>query len=163
MNIEFEKTIYEDIKTVKSIYEYYIVNTTATFHIGSISDKEMENILFSKKQGYESYVIKHNSIIIGYVLLAPYKAREAYRRSAEVTIYITPEYTGKGIGAKALNFIEQIAFKNNFKTLLSIICAENINSISLFENYGYYKCGHLKNVGEKFGRILDIVIYEKEL
>jgi L-amino acid N-acyltransferase YncA len=31
------------------------------------------------------------------------------------------------------------------------------------ERCGYACCGRLRHVGEKFGRILDVVIYQKEL
>ncbi|MBP2132194.1 L-amino acid N-acyltransferase YncA [Methanomicrobium sp. W14] len=33
----------------------------------------------------------------------------------------------------------------------------------MLEKAGYKKCAHLKNVGEKFGKVLDVIIYEKEI
>lgn len=162
-NLKFYTTNISDINKLKEIYTYYINNSTATFHIGSISNSEMKEILFFDDSTYESFVMKSDSNIVGYVLLSPYKKRQAYKRSAEVTIYIDPNYIGNGIGLKAINFIEEVAKEKEIKSLLSIICGENIASIKLFEKCGYSKCGHLKNVGEKFGRILDIVIYQKEI
>lgn len=161
--IKFIKTEDKDLKQCKEIYTYYIQNSTATFHIGDISDKDMYDILFCDLEGYESYVIYEEEELIGYVLLAPFKKREAYRRTAEVTIYLRPELANKGVGTKAIEFIEDVALKNNFKSLLSVVCGENIASIKLFEKNGYYKCGLMKNVGEKFGRVLDIVTLQKEI
>ena len=46
---------------------------------------------------------------------------------------------------------------------MGIITAENESSVKLFERMGYEKCGHFKQVGEKFGRILDVVAYQKLL
>lgn len=161
--IKFIKTEKKDLQQCKDIYRYYIENSTATFHIGDISDEDMYDILFCNLEGYESYVICEEEEIIGYVLLAPFKKREAYRRTAEVTIYLKEETAQKGIGTKALKFIESVAIKNNFKSLLSVVCGENIASIKLFEKNGYYKCGLMKNVGEKFGRVLDIVTLQKEI
>jgi len=31
------------------------------------------------------------------------------------------------------------------------------------EKSGYTRCAHLKNIGKKLGKILDIVIYQKEI
>lgn len=153
----------DDTNSLLQIYNYYILNSTATFHIEPITLDEMSSILFADDPLYESFIIKNENSILGYVLLTPYKKREAYRRSAEVTLYLHPDFIGLGVGTKAINFIEELARKKRIKTLLSIICGENISSIKLFEKCNYIKSGHLKNVGEKFGRALDIIIYQKEL
>lgn len=161
VEVNFKLVEKEDIRELKDIYTYYIENTTSTFHIGDISDEEMSSILFYDDDIYKSFKIELNKEIVGYILLCPYKKREAYRRSAEVTIYLKPGIIGKGLGRKSLEFIEEVAKANGIKALLSIICGENTASIKAFENMEYEKVGHLKGVGEKFGRILDIVIYEK--
>ena len=45
--------------------------------------------------------------------------------------------------------------------LMGIISGDNAGSIKLFEKAGYEKCGHFRQIGEKFGRILDVVAYQK--
>ena len=82
---------------------------------------------------------------------------------AEVTIYLKPEYFGKGIGREVLLQMEQKALEVSIVVLMGIITAENEASVKLFERMGYEKCGHFKQVGEKFGRILDVVAYQKLL
>jgi len=47
--------------------------------------------------------------------------------------------------------------------LIAGICAENQASISLFEKFGYKKCGLFKEVGYKFDRYLDTIYYQKRL
>ena len=162
-DIKFRSAKLEDLQRVKEIYAYYIENSTATFHINRISDDDMKKILFSGDELYESFVIMQENNIIGYVLLAPYSKREAFRVSAEVSIYLDNNVTSKGIGYRALNFIEDVAINKGIKTLLSLICGENCKSIKLFEKVGFYKCAHMKNVAKKFDRMLDLLIYEKEL
>jgi len=100
---------------------------------------------------------------VGWVILARYKPREAYDGSAEVTIYLDPQYPRRGVGSAALTFIEKTARDRQFHNLLAIICGENTGSIRLFEKHGYSKCAHYHQVGQKFGRWLDVVSYEKLL
>ena len=60
-------------------------------------------------------------------------------------------------------FIEKEAKQRGLKNLLGIITGENQASIDLFSKVGYNNCATFKNVGEKFGRILDVVAYKKEI
>ena len=46
---------------------------------------------------------------------------------------------------------------------MGVITAENEASIKLFEKENYFKVGHLKNIGVKFGKELDVVSYQKEI
>ena len=48
----------------------------------------------------------------------------------------------------------------NTRTVISVITAENQASIRLHEKMGFSFCGTMHEVGEKFGRMLDIVNYE---
>jgi L-amino acid N-acyltransferase YncA len=50
-----------------------------------------------------------------------------------------------------------------FRVMVGTICGDNRAGIRLMENAGFSKCAHLKNIGEKFGRVLDVVIYQKEI
>ena len=77
-------------------------------------------------------------------------------------MYLKPEFTGKGIGKIAVDFLEKVAIKQ-IKVIIASISGENAASIKLFQKMGYDQCAHYKQVGEKFGRLQDIVDYEKIL
>jgi phosphinothricin acetyltransferase len=80
-----------------------------------------------------------------------------------MSIYLKPENTGKGIGAVALKYLEDSAKKAGIHVLIGTLSGENHASIRLLEKMNYVKCAHLKNIGEKFGKILDVVVYQKEI
>jgi L-amino acid N-acyltransferase YncA len=161
--VEFTPVTKNDLGAITEIYNYYVLNSTATFHSGKMSKKELEEFLFIAHPKYPSFVIKDNGGIIGYCFLTRFKKRQAYDRSAELSIYLRPEYTGKGIGPVALDRLEAAAGKAGIHVLVGTLCAENLPSIRLLEKSGYAKCAHLKNIGEKFGKVLDVVMYQKEL
>jgi L-amino acid N-acyltransferase YncA len=163
MNIKFSDIQEQNLPEVKAIYDWYILNTTATFHTEPIRHEELQEFIYFNHPLYRSYMIYADSKTAGYCLLTNYKKRQAYERTAEVTIYLKPEYCGKGIGKKALIHLEESARANGLKNLIGIISGDNEDSIKLFERRGFSKCAHFRNVGEKFNKVIDVVAYQKEL
>ena len=163
MEISLSEITNEDFPVIKEIYDHYILNTFCTYHINEISIKDLkENILVGHSK-YKSFLIKSENVICGYCYLSQYKKRQAYDRTAELTIYLKNEFTGRGIGKFVLKKMDAIASNAGIKVLIGIISGENLVSQNLFEKCGYSKNGHLKEVGEKFGKIIDILFYQKIL
>jgi phosphinothricin acetyltransferase len=148
-----------DFPVVKEIYDYYILNSTATFHTEKISISELKEVIPVNHPKYKSFLIRYDGAVCGYCYFSYYKKRQAYDRSSEVTMYLKNEFTGKGIGRTILERLEKIAVENNIFVLIGILSGENDQSIHLFENCGYEKCAHFRQIGEKFGRLLDVVAY----
>jgi L-amino acid N-acyltransferase YncA len=153
----------EDYFAIKEIYDYYIIHSTVTFHTEPITIHDLKEFVFSDNQQYPAYLIFCDDVVAGYGYLTYYKKRQAYNRTAEITIYLKPEFCDKGLGHKVATFIENEAKKRNIKNLIAIITANNYPSIKLFEKCGYKKCAHFKNIGEKQGQVLDVVAYQKEI
>lgn len=162
-NLKINPVTEDDLSVLMSIYNFYILNSTATFHKHPLSREEMKQVLFFDNPLYQSFKIYLDEALCGYCILAPFHKREAYKGTAEVTIYLNPACHKKGIGGQTVDFLEEKARERNLHTLIACICAENEASIRLFERKGYAKCGHFKEVGQKFGRLLDVVYYQKIL
>ena len=161
MNIKLVDLQERDFHVVKEIYDYYILNSTATFHTDLISIEELKSVILTGHPKYRSFQIDYEGDTCGYCYISQYKKRQAYDRTAEVTIYLKPEYSGKGIGRETLNRLEKIAKRNGICVLIGLISGDNQASIRLFEKCGYEKCAHFKKVGQKFDKILDVVAYQK--
>lgn len=163
MNFEWIDLKDSDYPDVKEIYDYYVVNTTVTFSTQKISLAELKETIPAGHPKYKSFIIKSNGIVCGFCYLSQYKKRQAYDRTAEISVYLKPEFTGKGAGKQILEKMETVARANGIIVMVGIITAENKQSVRLFEKCGFEKCAHYKKVGEKFNRILDVVAYQKIL
>jgi L-amino acid N-acyltransferase YncA len=163
MEIQLVDMTDTDFDLVKEIYDYYILNTTATFHTDKITTAELKEYILIGHPKYKSFLIKQNDVTYGFCYINRFKDRPAYDRTAEVTIYLKPEFTGRKIGAFVLQELENIALHNGISVLVGIIGGENDTSIRLFEKCGFEKCAHFRKVGEKFNRVLDMVAYQKIL
>lgn len=161
MSIQFKPFTDAYIDQAAEIYNYYIKHTTVTFHTEAVTAEEMRDILYHEEPLYITLGIFDGDELCGYAYLAPYKKRQAYRVSAEVTLYLKPQSVGKGIGPKVLDKLESHAREQGIHALLAVICGENEASLRLFDKCGYEKCGHMKEIGMKFDRLLDVVIMQK--
>lgn len=161
--IELSEVKASDLGIIKEIYDYYIINTPFTFHINEISVDALKETIPIGHEKYKSYLIKFEEETCGYCYLSQYKKRQAYDRTAEITIYLKKVYTGKGIGKYVLDKMDNVALNTGIKVLIGIVSGENEISQFLFEKCGYKKNGHLRQVGEKFGKTIDIFFYQKIL
>jgi phosphinothricin acetyltransferase len=160
---QFEELRPRHLQSVLDIYMYYVLNTTATFHARTLSLKDMQEMVLFGSSIYKSFVIMYEGELCGYVIMSPFKKREAYNGTAEVTVYLRHDRTGCGIGSRAVCFIEDYARTKVIHVLIAAICGDNTASIRLFERHGFEKCAHYREVGQKFGQLLDVVAYQKIL
>lgn len=162
-NYHFYEMDEKYLDEVLQIYTYYVLHTTATFHARPLTRQEMSDLVFFSSEKYKTFVLCKAEQVCGYVLITQHKNREAYDGTAEVTIYLKPSYIGQGLGSMAVKYIDDYAKKQGLHVLVATICGENEASIKLFEKNGYTKCAHYKEVGQKFGKFLDVVAYQKIL
>ena len=162
-NLTFQPAAENDLAAMLELYNFYIMNTTATFDHGKITPEEFRQRLFIGHEKYKTYIIRLGNDTVGFCFLTQYRKKAAYDRTTEIGLYLKPEFTGKGIGRLAVTFLEEIAVSKGIGVIIASISGENTASIKLFQKMGYEKCAHYKQVGEKFGRFVDVVDYEKIL
>lgn len=163
MKVEWVEIKEKDYSLIKEIYDYYILNTTVTFSTEKVSIAELKKSILIAHPKYKSYIIKIEGNICGFAYLSQYRKRQAYDRTAEISVYLKPEFTGHGIGKQTMEKMESIARENGIAVLIGVITEENYNSVALFEKCAYEKCAHFKKVGKKFDRLLDVVAFQKIL
>ncbi|NQX96759.1 MAG: N-acetyltransferase family protein [Flavobacteriales bacterium] len=163
MSIEFKPITIGNINEALIIYNWYVLNSTTTFHLEEIAQEELERMLSVGHPTYQSYLILFKGEVCGFCYLSQFRYKEAYDKSAEITLYLKQDFVAKGIGKATLSYLEKIAKENEIDNLIAVITAENTASIILFEKTNYFKVGHLKNIGVKFGKALDVVSYQKEI
>lgn len=163
MNIQLIPTRDSDFDAIRDIYQHYVDHSTATFHTGIVTREELREKIVVGHPKYKSFVVEADGVCCGYAYLSQFNKRQAYDRTAEVSLYIHRDFLGRGIGKLALQHMEHVANKVGIVVLMALITAENVHSIRAFERAGYEQCACLKQVGEKFGRILDVVYYQKIL
>jgi L-amino acid N-acyltransferase YncA len=158
--VEMEKS---RLEAALGVYQWYVRNSTATFQIADADAAGMERLLFFAEDRYRSFAALDGGAFVGYGIVTRYKSREAFDHTAEVTIYLAREATGKGYGRAMLSRLEDFARSKGLHLLVAQISGENDASARLFERAGYAACARYREAGRKFGRWIDLVCYEKIL
>jgi L-amino acid N-acyltransferase YncA len=101
--------------------------------------------------------------LVGYAYAAPWRTRSAYRFSVEVTVYLAPDYTGRGLGTRLYGELFALLETAGMHVALGGIALPNDASVALHEKLGMRKVAHLEQVGFKFGRWIDVGYWQRTL
>ncbi len=149
----------QDLPSLLDIYNYEVLNGTATFDLEPKTLEERKVWFDAHNVGnHPLWVAEEEGRVIGYVSLSPYREKEAYAATVELSIYIDPGYRCRGVARRLMTEILAWARAcEDIHTVVSVITGGNEASIRLHREFGFEDCGTLREVGEKFGRKLDIV------
>lgn len=153
----------EDRTAIIDIFNHYIEHSFAAYPSEPVPYGMFDH-LCSLAAGYPSCVVRDKSgIAVGFGMLHAYHPMPAFARTAEVTYFISPEMTGRGLGGSILTHLEAGAKKQGIACILASISAFNEGSIRFHAAHGFSECGRFRNVAEKNGTVFDTVWMEKEL
>ena len=152
-----------DAEAITAIYNYYIENTIITFEEEAITVEEMASRIKSISLQYPYLVYEENGKVVGYAYATQWKARSAYRFSAEDTIYLDHRETGKGFGCELFSAFLNEFRKTNLHSLVGGIALPNAASVALHEKFGFKKIGQFEEIGFKFGKWVDVGYWELKL
>jgi phosphinothricin acetyltransferase len=152
-----------DGKAIIDIFNYYIGNTFAAYPENPVPYAFFDNLLETCRN-YPTVVARGpGGEIAGFGLLRPHNPMPAFHRTAEITYFIRPEATGRGLGSRMLKELTAGAKERGITTILASISSLNEGSIRFHKRNGFLECGRFSNVAEKKGIVFDTVWMQKVL
>lgn len=150
----------DDAAQIAEIYNRYILETTISFEIQPLSAEDMRIRIEEISSYFPYFVAENNGKLTGYCYAHPWKERAAYCKTLETTIYLASETKGKGLGTRLMTQLIKECRNRGYHVLIACITAENEESCRFHERLGFKKVSHFEQVGQKFGRWLDVADYE---
>jgi L-amino acid N-acyltransferase YncA len=145
------------------IFNYYVENSFAAYPENRLPYQAFDMFL-KMSNGFPTGSIKdQNGKIVGFGMLRAHNPMPTFSQTAEVTYFIHPDHTGKGLGKILLDFLEKGAVEKDITNILANISSLNPNSIKFHEKNGFIECGRFRRVGKKRGREFDTVWMQKML
>ena len=152
-----------DAPAIARLYNDYIVNTTISFETERVSAEEIATRIRKVTSFHTWLVYEGDSRVVGYAYSSAFRERRAYRGTVESTIYLEPSAIGRGIGRVLYQALLDAAAAQGYREALGVIALPNDPSIRLHERQGFVKVAHLSAIGSKFGRWIDVGIWQKHL
>ncbi len=152
-----------DAKEIAEIYNYYIQETAITFETEIVNSEEIIKRIEKVIKKHNWLVYEEENKISGYAYYCQFRDRSAYDYTVESTVYLKNNIHGKGYGRLLYEELFKDAERKGFREMIGVISLPNEKSISLHEKCGFKKVGHMEKVGLKFGKWIDIGIWQKHL
>ena len=149
-----------DAPRICEVYNHYVRESIITFEELPVAEDEMAQRIATAAARLPWLVAEQDGAIAGYACATPWKLRSAYRYSVESTIYLAPEFTGRGIGSELYRALIAKLRDCDVHCVVSGISLPNPASVALHEKLGFQKIGQFREVGWKFGKWVDVGYWE---
>lgn len=153
----------DDVPAITEIYNEAVLTTVATFDLEprSIEDR---TAWFSHHDSVRYPVIAAESAgtrqVLGWASLSRWSDKCAYDGAAELSLYVASQARGRGVGTALMAEVLRLGREAGLHTVISRIAEGNEVSLRLHDTFGFTHVGTMKEMGFKFGRLLDVEIYQ---
>ncbi len=155
-NVTIRLAVTADVPAITEIYNEAILNGISTFDTEVKSVEDRTQWLRSRSERNPVIVAEADGKVIGWASLNRYSDRLAYADTVENSLYVHPGHQGLGTGKLLLAELLRLARTHGIHTILARVSDGNELSIGLHEKFGFKRVGVMKEVGFKFGRLLDV-------
>ena len=152
-----------DLVAINDIYNHFVLHSTCTY-------QEEPEPIESRREWFHHHGEKHPVIVavsegqvVGWGSISAYHERSAYRHTVENSIYVHHQHHRRGIGSLLLQELIVRSRQLGHRAIIAGIDGEQTASVALHTKHGFQKVGHLKQVGRKFDRWLDVIYMQLSL
>lgn len=145
------------------IFAWYAEHTVATFEEAGRSAREWADLLTRLPDlGLPFLVAEVDDEIAGYAYASPWRAKPGYRHTAEDSVFVARNRTGRGIGGLLLAALLDGCARSDVRQVIAVIAdTGEPGSVALHEAFGFTTAGRLEAVGHKHGRWIDTLLMQR--
>ncbi|HZT66556.1 MAG TPA: GNAT family N-acetyltransferase [Acidimicrobiales bacterium] len=152
---------HDDDEAIRHIYNLEVTGSTVTFDLVPRDADEQRRWLDEHSGAHPAVVAEDAGAVVGFGSLSPYRSRPAYSTTVEDSVYVHPDWRGRGVGQAVLEELLRLAQSHGFHAVMARIVGGHEASIGLHRSCGFDVVGVEREVGRKFGRWLDVVLMQR--
>ena len=168
IRVKIRSAVPDDTKRLLEIYAYYVANTAVSFEYDVPSEAEFCNRIQNTLKKYPYLVLEDDGVIQGYAYAGIFKARAAYARSCEVSIYVDHDAKRQGYGRKLYEALEDRLKTQGILNMYACIAYPagedeylSRDSEQFHRHLGFTTVGEFHQCSYKFGRWYSMIWMEK--
>lgn len=154
----------QDAPAIAAIWNPIIRDTTLTFTNQEKTVQELEAAIAAcQREGRAYLVAEEANTVLGFATYGQFRAGPGYAQSLEHTIHLAPGARGRGLGRALMLPLMGQAGRAGAHCMIAGISAENPQGAAFHRALGFALAARLPQVGRKFGRYIDLLLYQKFL
>ncbi len=152
-----------DAAACVEIYTPFVVDSAVSFDIVAPTVEEFSAKIAHLLETHAFLVADDAGRVAGYAYSGPYRERAAYRWSAEVSVYVHPDYRGRGVGRQLYEVLLAVMRRQGLRTAIAGVTQPNPASMALHHACGFQIVGVFERIGYKAGAWRDVAFLALEL
>lgn len=145
------------------IYNQAVDGGVATFDLTPFTVAQRRPWFDQFDAAHPLLVLDADEGLAGFAYYLPYRAKPAYARTKECTVYVDEGRQGRGAGSRLYEALIARARRDRVHVLIGVIADGNPGSVALHKKFGFTRMGRLEEVGRKFDRWIGTDFYQKIL
>jgi L-amino acid N-acyltransferase YncA len=145
-----------DLAQITEIYNDAIEKTTSTFDTEPKTLEEQQAWYSAHDDRHPVLIAEEDGLVVAWASLSRWSDRCAYSDTAEISLYVKEKYRRKGIGKQLMASIVREGKTAGLHTMIARIAGSNKISVDLCRSFGFQYVGTMREVGKKFGNLLDV-------
>lgn len=152
-----------DLAAINDIYNHYVRHCTCTYQETPETMENRQRWFQHHGESHPVIVAESNGVVAGWGSLSAFHPRSAFRFTVENSVYVHPQWQRCGIGSRLLEDLVRRAEALGHQAIIAAIDSGQSGSLALHARFQFLPAGHLRRVGFKFGRWLDVIYLERQL
>ncbi len=152
-----------DAEACAAIYAPYVRDTAISFESEPPSAEAVAGRIAAAQRAHAWLVLEDGGRVVGYAYGGPYKERDAYRWSCEVSVYLEPGRRRTGSGRALYDALLDRLAERGFRTVVAGIALPNEASVRLHRAMGFEPVGTWRRIGWKNGRWHDVTWVQRSI
>jgi len=152
---------HSDLPGILAIYNEVVANSTAIWAFDPATLAERIDWFEARaRKGYPVLVAEGEDGIEGFASYGEFRSAPGYAQTVEHTVHVRSGCRRSGVGSALVRELLSRARAQGMHVCLGGIAADNEASLRMHEKLGFERTAHLREVGRKFDRWLDLVIVQ---
>lgn len=148
-----------DLSAICEIYNAAVATRLATADTTHLDEDAFVEILENSDPSRRPiWVAETEGAVHAYLQLRDFHGRPGYERTATLSFYVHPDWHRRGIATRLVEHALTESSSLNMRTLLALVFAHNIPSLTLLRVFGFEQWGLLKEVADLDDQRCDLVI-----
>lgn len=155
------EAVADDAPAIAAILNRAIADTTISFRTTPVTAQDRAGWIAARQAaGFAVLVAEVPESVGGFAAYGPFREGEGYALTVEHTVHVAEDFRGRDIGRALMTPLIARARAAGFHAMVGAITGGNEASCAFHARLGFRRVGTMPQVGHKFGRWLDLDLWQ---